>query len=394
MKVIGLMAGTSLDGVDAALVDLTRTEAGVRVELLSFKTYPYDGETVRFILEAGDEATGYVDKVARLNFYLGEIFAEAALSIIKEARIYPSDVDLIGSHGQTIHHLPMAEQMGKYKIRATLQVAEPSVIAVKTGVTTVADFRPADVAAGGSGAPLVPYVDYLLFSHPRKTRFLVNIGGIANGTVLEAGAVDPSSVVGSDVGPGNMLIDELTARHTNMKETYDRDGRHAAKGKASAKVVSELLESGFFSEPPPKSTGRERFGARFADAFIDVHPASRSGKYLDHIATATALTAQAIFRHYDAFYRQDKPVDEVIISGGGAKNLTLLRLLTELFQPIPVATSDEYGVPALAKEAIAFAILAMETVEGRPANIPGATGADRRVVLGKICPGHTGRLRF
>lgn len=386
MKAIGLMAGTSLDGIDAAVVDIKRSGKGAQVELLAFKTYPYSGETVRYILECSDPASATVDKVSRLNFYLGELFAEAALEIMKEARVKSSELELIGSHGQTIHHLPGPVKMGKHRIRATLQVAEPSVIAARTGVTTVADFRPADIAAGGQGAPLVPYVDYLLFRDPKRTRFLVNIGGIANGTVLKKGQDDPAKVEASDIGPGNMVINELCSRMTNHKETYDRDGRYAAQGKVIPKLLSELLAAGFFAEQPPKSTGRERFGAKFVDSILQSHPADKRRDYLDLIATATELTAHAIFNHFAKFHADQADLDEVIVSGGGARNLLLMQRLSELFAPVAVASSSEYGIPAPAKEAIAFAILGLETLKGRPGNLPGATGAKKSVILGKIVP--------
>jgi len=391
MKAIGLMAGTSLDGIDAALVELAGSGGRVAASLLAFQTYPYSGETVRYILEASDPATGSVDKVARLNFYLGELFAEAANKLLAEAGVGAGEVDYIGSHGQTIQHLPAPVKMGRHQVRATLQVAEPSVIAARTGITTVADFRPADVAAGGTGAPLVPYVDFLLFRHQTRARFLVNIGGIANGTLLPAGMEDPLLVIASDIGPGNMIINELVARMTNRKSDYDRDGRLAARGKVIPKLLTRLLQHRFLAEPLPKSTGREQFGASLVNAILRDHPPRHKSDYQDLIATATALTAQAIHRHYRTFHAGATPAHEVIVSGGGAKNLTLMELLTGLFDPIPVASSDEYGVSALAKEAMAFAILAGETLNRRPGNLPGATGARAPVVLGKIAPAPRGR---
>jgi anhydro-N-acetylmuramic acid kinase len=386
MKAIGLMAGTSLDGIDAALVELKRSRGSVKAELLAFRTYAYSGETVRLILEASDPKSASLDQAVRLNFFLGELFAEAALKIMKKAGIRAGDVEFIGSHGQTVLHLPEPVKMGNYKVRATCQIGEPSVIAARTGILTVADFRPADIAAGGGGAPLAPYVDYLLFRALNKTRLLVNIGGIANVTVLPKGSDDPLDAQASDIGPGNMVIDELVSRMTGRNESYDRDGRHAARGKVNHKLLSDLLAGGFFQDKPPKSTGRERFGAAYVDRILKAHPARGRKNYLDLIATATALTAQAIHQHYQRFYARKTPVDEVIVSGGGARNHTLMRMLAELFEPAPVASSTEYGIPAEAKEAIAFAILAMETIDGRPGNLPGATGAKKRAVLGKIVP--------
>ncbi len=384
MKAIGLMSGTSLDGIDAAVVDLERSRWGVAAKLISFVTIPYSGETLRLILEASDPATAAVDKVARLNFYLGELFSEAALKALKKCGLGPGEIEFISSHGQTIIHLPSPVKMGKHKVRATLQVGEPSVIAARTGITTVADFRPADVAAGGEGAPLVPYADYLMFRDPKKTRLLVNIGGIANCTLVPSGQSDPLKVQASDIGPGNMVVDELTRRMSNYKQSYDRDGRHAARGKVVTKILSELLGHPFFRETPPKSTGRERFGPAFVDSILEKFPPRTRGDYQNLVATATALTAESIFDYYKKFHARRNPVDEVIVSGGGAKNITLMMMLTDKFQPVPVAASDEYGIPALAKESIAFAVLGMETLKGRSANLPAATGAASRAVLGKV----------
>lgn len=386
MKAIGLMAGTSLDGIDAAAVELRRGKENVTVKLLALASRPYTGDTVRMILEASDAATGTVDKIARLNFYLGELFAETAIAAAEAAGLKPSEIDCIGSHGQTIHHLPEATRIGRYAVRATMQIAEPAVIAARTGITTVADFRPADIAAGGTGAPLVPYVDYLLFRHRRRTRLLVNIGGISNSTYLPAGLDDPCAVQASDMGPGNMVIDELVRRLTNFRESCDRDGRYAARGKVIGKLKKELLDGPFFHERPPKSTGRELFGAAYVDRIVKQHPANAKADWYDLIATATSLTAGAIRRHYEKFYATDQRLDEVIVSGGGARNLTLMTMLAEEFAPAQVAASDEFGTPAEAKEAVAFAVLAAETMKGKPGNLPGATGAKERAVLGKIVP--------
>lgn len=386
MKAIGLMAGTSLDGIDAAAVELKRNRGNVKVELLAQASRVYTGDTVRLILEASDPATGTVDKIARLNFYLGELFAETAIAAAEAAGLKASEIAFIGSHGQTIHHLPTPTKIGRHQIRATLQIAEPAVIAARTGIVTVADFRPADIAAGGTGAPLVPYVDYLLYRHRRRTRLLVNLGGISNSTYLPAGLDDPYAVKASDMGPGNMVIDELVRRMTNFRESCDRDGHYAARGRVIGKLLKELLAGSFFAEPAPKSTGRERFGATYVDLLLKRHPVKAKNDWLDLIATATALTAAAIRQHYEKFYRTDQTLDEVIVSGGGARNLTLMKMIADEMAPARVGASDEWGAPAEAREAIAFAILAMETMRGLPGNLPGATGAKDRVVLGKITP--------
>ncbi len=386
MKAIGLMSGTSLDGIDAALVDICRTRGGTKAKLPAFYTLPFSSETVRMIREASEASSGRVDHIARLNFYLGELFAEAANELIRIGGVHASEIEYISSHGQTIHHLPELVQMGSRKVRATLQIGEPAVIAARTGITTIADFRPADVAAGGEGAPLVPYADYLLFRHSKRSRFLVNIGGICNCTVLPAGPADPDAVRASDIGPGNMVIDELVRRMTNNRESYDRDGRYASRGKVNHELLSELSSIEFFTLPPPKSTGRESFGADFVDSLMESAGVWEKRGFLDLISTATELTAKLIHGHYRRFYADDVAVDEVIVSGGGARNPSLMQSLACRFGQVSVAASDEYGIPAESKEAVAFAVLGMETLRKRPGNLCGATGANKRVVLGKIVP--------
>jgi len=389
MTCIGLMAGTSLDGIDAAVVDLTRDRKRVRMQLRAFKTYAYNSETVRLVMEASDPATGTVDRIARLNFYLGELFAASAKKIMKEAGVSRDEVDFIASHGQTIHHLPEPVKMGRHRIRATMQVGEPSVIAERTGITTVADFRPADIAAGGQGAPLVPFADWLMFSHPRKSRLMVNIGGISNMTLLPASEADTSKIYATDAGPGNMVINQLVARMTGGKRSYDRNGRLARRGKVNKELLDELMEHEFMRRKPPKSTGRETFGEEYVRLMLDKTQCASHRDYQDLIATATVLSARALADLYNKFYAPLAAADEVIVSGGGAKNSTLMKVLSELFSPVPVAPSDRYGVPARAKEAVAFAILGMETLEGRGANLKGATGARRKAILGKVCPAGT-----
>jgi len=383
MKVVGLMAGTSLDGIDAAVVEIHRRKS-LRVRLLAFLSVPYSLQTRALIQQASSPTTGTVDRVARLNFYLGELFAEAALKVIRLGRLKPGQVDLIGSHGQTLCHLPRSFRIGKYRLRATLQVAEPAVIAGRTGIPVIADFRPADIAAFGQGAPLVPHVDFLLFRHPRRNRILLNIGGIANLTILPAAVKKFSGVVASDTGPGNMVSDELVWRMTLSRESFDPRGRYAGQGEANPELLAELLRHPFFQKRPPKSTGREEFGAAFADQLTARRRPRSRQDWLDLIATAAALTAHSVFLHYRRFYAAGFKVDEVIVSGGGVHNAAMMKALAELFHPARVFPCDELGVPADAKEAVAFAVLAFETWHGRPGNLPGATGARRRAVLGKL----------
>ncbi len=371
--VVGLMSGTSADGVDAALVEIEGNSLDTRVKLLAFETLPYP----RDIAEAVRNLQGGTTRqVCEMNFRLGEIFAQAALNVIRSSGAEPSDVHLIGSHGQTIYHMPDAAPPA----RSTLQVGEPCVIAERTGIPTVADFRVRDVAAGGYGAPLIPYVDFLLFREPGRVRALQNIGGIANVTI-----VTPSldGVFGFDTGPGNALIDEFVRGTTAGEHAFDKGGNLARGGEVEEEILQNLLEHPYFSLPPPKTTGREVFGPELVRKLISATPPEHRA---DMLATLTALTARSIKMSYDRFVFPEAVVDEVILSGGGCRNDYLVELLRELFAPVPVRLSDEFGVPADAKEAIGFAVLANETISGNPSNVPSATGASHPVVLGKIVP--------
>jgi anhydro-N-acetylmuramic acid kinase len=379
LRVIGLMSGTSADGVDAAMVDVRA--AGV--DVLAFRTYPYARPIREAILAACHRQTGRVDDICRLNFAMGEVFAGAALRLLRQAGVSPRDVDLIGSHGQTIHHLPGGSGPGRHTGGSTLQIGEPSVIAERTGITTVADFRPRDIAAGGQGAPLVPLADFLLFRHARRTRAVQNIGGIANVTILPA-ACDESGVIAFDTGPGNMILDRLAYRLTAGRLTYDRGGRLAGGGRVHRPTLSRLMRRPFLRKRPPRTTGREEFGAPFADALLE--RATREGvSPRDLMATAAAFTAACIADSYARF--SPRAIDEVILCGGGSRNPVLVAMLTAMLAPASVALTDDFGIDADAKEAVSFAILAARTARGLPGNIPSATGARRAAVLGKIVPG-------
>ncbi|GAB4334268.1 MAG: anhydro-N-acetylmuramic acid kinase AnmK [Candidatus Abyssubacteria bacterium] len=370
--VIGLMSGTSADGVDAALVELEGNSLDTRVRMIAFETFPYPDDLAKSVRNL---RTGTTRQVCEMNFRLGEIFAEAALNVVRIAKLNPSDVHLIGSHGQTIYHIPdMTPER-----RSTLQIGEPCVIAERTGIPTVADFRVRDIAAGGFGAPLIPYIDFLLFRHPARVRALQNIGGISNVTVVPP-VLD--AVFAFDTGPGNILIDEFVRAMTNT-EQFDRGGMLARTGKIEKGFLEDLLEHPYLRLPPPKTTGREMFGEDLVRKLFSATPPER---HLDMLATVTAFTAHSIKDSYDRFVFPKTAVDEVILSGGGCRNDYLVELIRSLFQPTPVFTSDDFGVPSDAKEAIGFAILANETISGNPSNVPSATGARRPVVLGKMVP--------
>jgi anhydro-N-acetylmuramic acid kinase len=378
LRVVGLMSGTSVDGVDAAIVDVT----GRRVKLLAFETFPYPPALRERLFALFDPATARIDELSCLNFAVGEAFADAVLRLTRRSGIALRSIDLIGSHGQTVWHDPEGRRVGRRKIRSTLQIGEPCVIAERTGITTVADFRPRDVAAGGQGAPLVPRTDWILFRHRTRNRAVQNIGGIANVTYLPAGAA-ADDVIAFDTGPGNMIIDRIIERVTNGTKHFDADGRIAASGKVDARLLREMSKHPFLRRRPPKTTGREEFGAAFTDA---IHKkAKRRGVCdTDLIATVTALTATTIADAYRRFL--PAPVDEVILCGGGARNPTLTAMLQEELPDAKVAAMDEWGLNADAKEAISFALLARQTIRGSAGSIPHATGADHSTILGKIIP--------
>jgi anhydro-N-acetylmuramic acid kinase len=380
---VGLMSGTSMDGIDAALVRLAGPAKRPWVRLLAFDTLPYPPEVRQWIMHV---ATGYgvaAGEVSQLNFLLGDLFAKAALQVCREAHVSPRRVSVVGSHGQTIYHQGGPElilRLGEAVGPNTLQIAESAVIAERTGVPVVADFRTADVAAGGQGAPLVPMVDYLLLRDARKGTVALNIGGIANVTVIPTDA-KPPEVFGFDTGPGNMVTDALVQHFTGDREHYDSGGRVAARGKVNELILADALCHPFFSQPPPKSAGREQFGRDFVEGcFLS----RKRPRFEDLLRTSVELTARTIAGALGRFIFPETKINRLIVSGGGAHNRLLMKRLAELLPDLEVELSDRYGLPVDAKEAIAFAILADRTLHGLPGNLPRVTGARRAVVLGKI----------
>jgi anhydro-N-acetylmuramic acid kinase len=390
--VIGLMSGTSADGVDAALVRIDDSARARRLHLRAFHTMRFPVGLREAILDASDPCTGTVDLLCRLNVALGEVFADAALEVCRQAGISIGNVDLIGSHGQTVQHLPEPSPLGGYPIRATLQLGEPSVIAERTGVMTVADFRPRDMAADGEGAPLAPYVHYLLFRDTHYTRVVHNIGGISNVTVLPAGGV-LADVLAFDTGPGNMPIDGAIGRLTGGDEAFDHDGVRAGRGRVHQPLVEELLAHPFLRRPPPKSTGREAFGAAFLDQ-VWSRGLEMGVRGDDLIATLTAYTVATIVDAYRNLILPPHTAVESILCGGGSRNPVLIAWLRQQLPEVAWRMCDDFGISADALEAVVFAVLAHETVCGRAANVPTATGARRAVILGKVVPGRDGWKRF
>ncbi len=389
MKVIGLMSGTSADGIDAALVEISPGRALPILLLLRFMVFPFPEVLRGRILRAADDCRGGAGELCHLSAYLGELFARAARAVVRLAGVPMRNVALIGSHGQTIVHLPDPKIEDGIPVRSTLQIGEPSVIAERTGITTVADFRPRDLAAGGEGAPLTPYLHALLFRHPRRDRIVLNLGGIANLTFLPKGH-DLRGVLAFDTGPGNVLIDALMARLTGAAITSDLGGRIAASGQVVPRLLRWLMAHPFLSRRPPKSTGRESFGPALIDALLR-RAASRGVVEEDLVATVTAFTAQSVALHV----RRDLPPGaasaDLITCGGGAENPMLVKRLQEALPDCRLLMADEAGFPGRAIEAAAFALLAYLTARGLAGNLPRITGAAHPVVLGKIVPGRVFR---
>jgi anhydro-N-acetylmuramic acid kinase len=378
--VVGLISGTSMDGIDATLVRISGPATEPRVRMIAFETLAYPTALRQRLLgvAAGEPTTA--GQISQLNFLLGKFFADAALRVCRKANVSPVRLAAISSHGQTIFHQGDPTLEGGKMISSTLQIAEPAVIAERTGVPVVADFRTADMAASGQGAPLVPMVDYLLLRDARKGTVALNIGGIANFTVIPA-AARPEQVFGFDTGPGNMIIDGLVRHITKGKKPYDAGGRWAAKGQVIEPLLNNLLQLPFFAQKPPKSAGREQFGRNFLLQFFLKRRGARAE---DLIRTATELTARTIAGALERFVPGEIPIHRLIISGGGAHNRLLVRRLGELLPTLRIHRSDEFGLNQDAKEAIAFAVLADRTMHGLPGNLPSVTGARRAVVLGKI----------
>lgn len=390
--VLGLMSGTSVDAIDVALARIAVTEGGARrrVEMVAAGETPFDPALRAAIFASFPPNTGSIPRLAQLDVLIGEAFGAAALALLARAGIAPEEVDLIGSHGQTIFHAPHPVAGGDLPaVPVTVQIGSGAVIAARTGITTVYDFRVADLALGGEGAPLVPYVDYLLLGDGESLA-VQNLGGIGNVTVLRQGG-GIEGMFAFDTGPANMLIDALAATVTRGRLQYDADGAIAASGTPVWALLDDAMEDPYFVRQPPKSTGREEFGLPYAQEF---HARGRSLGLSDAdlLATATALTARSIADAYRRFVLPSTPLDAVLLCGGGARNPTLRRMLAEELAPIPVGTVEERGIPIDAKEALAFAVLAYETAHGRLGTLPATTGTSRPAILGSIAPGRGFRL--
>ncbi len=388
---IGLISGTSVDGVDVAIVEIAGHASEATVRLLAFETIPYPEPVRTELLALYDDQTNAVARLCSLNVVVGECFASATVAVAERAGIDLAKVAVIGSHGQTVWHQPAHDPAWPLSTPSTLQIGEASVIAAWTGASVMADFRVADMAVGGQGAPLAPYFDWAVFTDPGKSRCVQNIGGIGNVTWLPPGG-GVEDVIAFDTGPGNILMDGLVTRLTDGRQTFDRNGVIGARGTLIPGMVDYLLEDSYLSAPPPKTTGREYYGAEQVRELMaqvgvpdgallsDDEVARQAAR--DLVASATAYTARSIG---DA-YRDWLPglPDEVLVNGGGCRNPTLMRMIGQSLPGIPVMATDAIGFDGDAKEAMAFALIAHDSLAGYPTNVPKATGAARAVPLGKL----------
>ena len=377
------MSGTSLDGVDAALVEIAGSGESTQIQLKHFVWVPFAQEVQAELLRVASQTPVPAQVISHLNFLLATLYTEAITQLCEEAGIELGQVDLIGSHGQTIFHQSESAPFCGRMLASTLQIGEGSLLAENTGITTISDFRPRDMAAGGKGAPLIPYVDYLLFRDQHLGRILLNVGGIANITSLPAAATI-EQVKAFDTGPGNMVIDALVRRFTNAEKTYDANGLIGGKGQVISPLLENLLTDPFFQAQPPKTAGREQFGQAFVQQMLDY---SKTSHFEDLVCTATELTARSVAAAVTRFVLAETAVQQLIVSGGGARNAFLMQRLQSALADIKVLSSDDLGLPTAAKEAIGFAILANETLHLHAGNVPTATGARHPVVLGKVAYG-------
>ncbi len=378
-KFIGLMSGTSCDGVDAALAAIDGSGLDMRVEFVAHHHLEYAEPFRNALLAVMAPAKTRTEDLAGLNVQLGEEFATCARHLMGQAGLRADQLTAIGSHGQTICHMPDGDD---HHPRCTYQIGESAIIAVQTGATVVADFRAADLAVGGQGAPLVPWTDYALFRSKQRPRIVQNIGGIANLTYLPAGR-GLADTIAFDSGPGCMVIDSIMRRLTQMKHRYDPQGLYAARGQPDMSCVEKMMQLPFFLQAPPKSAGREQFGRSFVSGMRELTSGRGLSKY-DILATGTMLTARSIAHAYKTHLRIDLDEVEVILCGGGAHNVTLVRMLQEELPDTEIKTVQEFAIPLQAKECVSFAMLAAACIDGVPANLPQVTGASRSAILGKI----------
>lgn len=379
MLVLGLMSGTSADGVDVALCDITQTQEGLAATIIAGETYPYDRHLRQRILDSCMPQVSQIDHIAQLHVDLAEAFTDAIVALVGTSDYSLDDIDLIGSHGQTLWHNVLPDG----RVSVSFQIGESAVLAEKTGITTISNFRARDVSAGGQGAPLTGYVDWLLLRHPTKWRAIQNIGGMGNVTFLPPYNNTNTQPIAFDTGPGNALLDVAVGYFTDNQQTYDEDGRLASQGNINEEWLHDLLQHPYYQRDYPKTTGRELFGTEAALKLIQDAQERRLTKY-DIITTITALTATNIADAYQRF--APAKIDEVILGGGGQHNPVMVDLIRQFVAPAQVMTHEDIGVSSDFKEALVFAILAHETWHGRVGTLPSLTGATHATILGNITP--------
>ena len=382
MLVLGMMSGTSADGIDVALARVSGAPPNLNAKLLGHSSVKFPEALRKEILRVAEQDPISAGELSQLNFRLGELFADAALAACRKFRVSPKRISLIGSHGQTIFHQGKPVKFLGKPTASTLQIGEPSVIAARTGIPTVGDFRPADIALGGQGAPLVPYADYLLYRHAKLGRVSLNLGGIANITVLPR-AAKPQQVFAFDTGPANMLIDALVSHFTRGRQRFDKNAQLAAQGRSNPALLDELLRDPYLKVAPPKSTGREYYGHAYVKKVLTLGRRHRA-KPNNLIRAATIFTALSVVDALNRFVLGRTRIDQLIVSGGGARNPLILAQLSAALPGIAVLPSSRLDIPEDAKEAFAFALLAYETFHQRPSSLPSATGARGPAILGKI----------
>lgn len=386
---VGLMSGTSTDGIDVAIVKITEMEVNdqLEIDLVYFNTIAYEPQVKKEILNLCNPETAKLNRLSKMNMLLGYLYAEAVNNAIEKSELNKEDISFISSHGQTIFHQPIKAEIGGHVVTSSLQIGDINVIAEKTGIPTVGDFRTRDMAAGGQGAPLVPYADYLLFKNEQFGRVLVNIGGISNITMIPKNAAE-SDVIAYDTGPGNMIMDYFAEQITFGELTYDKDGLLARSGKVNQQWLKELLQHPYFVEKPPKSTGREVFGKDYAKKLWN-QAEDKSIPIEDRMTTVTELTAITLTNEIN-IYVEKAALKEILISGGGRNNSFLMeRIRFHLNKQVVLKGTEEYGIHPEAKEAMIFALLGYQSFKKRTNNLPAATGSTRHVVMGKVAWGHT-----
>lgn len=377
--VIGLLSGTSVDAVDAILLQISGNGVNSKIKVIDFTSHPIPEKIRLAVFKNSDKKTARIEEISRLNVILGAIFSDAVLKLMRKNRLTSDNIDMIGSHGQTIHHLPEKDNYNAYRVKSTMQIGDPSIIANLTGITTIGDFRIADCAVDGDGAPLVPYLDHILFTHKTENRALLNIGGISNITVLKKNA-SKKDVFAFDTGPGNMLIDGFM--YHLFRKKFDKNGVIASKGKVNIELFTYLAKDKGYSSAPPKSTGREHYGIEFQKKVLNKFKKLNKN---DFIRTVTEFTAFTIWHNYINFIKPVCRIEELIVSGGGAENPVLMKALKDYFTGIKVSRLKQNGITVHNKEAVLFAVLANECISGNPANMNKVTGSTKDVILGKIC---------